>query len=140
METRTVGAVANTVMVTAYAVVAAWRGFRRRRSTMSPGSWVGLTLTLLVCFALIGFGLMFASAVDQHAPWVGAPRSATRAHWVLLSLGSLGGGVLLSFVSLGWFGYGDPTKQFPFCAALRRTQTTPSPATPGESTLTPPSA
>lgn len=122
MEARTIGAVVNTVMATAYAVVAAWRGFHRRRSTMSPGSWIGLTLTLLVGFALIGFGLVCANAVDRHAPWVGAPRSSTRAHWVLLSLGSLGGGVLLSFVSLGWFGYGDPTKQFPLLTALRRTQ------------------
>lgn len=134
MEARIIGTVANAVMATGFAVVAAWRGFHRRRSTMSPGSWIGLTLTSIAGLGLIGFGMVFASAVDQHASWVGAPGSATRSNWVLLSLGSLTGGVLLSSVSLAWFGYGDPAKQFPIFGALSRRAAKPSPATPRETT------
>ena len=141
MEARTIGAVVNTVVVTTYAIIAAWRGFHRRRSMLSARSWFGFTFTLLVGIALIGFGLVFSLAVDRHAPWVGPPRSSTRGYWILLVLGGTMSGVLLSFASLRWFGYGDPVKQFPFFGELRRTRATePSAANPGEPTRMPPSA
>lgn len=113
MEARTIGAVVNTLAVATYAVIAAWRGVHRRRSTMSARSWLGFTVTLLVGMALLGFGLVFSIAVDRHASWVGPPRSSTREYWILLALGGMIGGILLSYLSLWWFGYGDPTKQFP---------------------------
>ena len=120
MEARTIGAVVNVMVVATYAVIAAWRGFHRRRSTMSGRSWLGFTFTLLVGIALLGFGLVFSLAVDRHAAWVGPPRSSTREYWILLALGGMIGGILLSYVSLWWFGYGDPEKQFPILGEQRR--------------------
>ena len=120
MEARTIGAILNAVVVATSAVIAVWRGFHRRRSTMSARSWLGFTFTVLVGMALIGFGLVFSLAVDRHAPWVGPPKSSTRANWILLALGGMIGGILLSYVSLWWFGYGDPLKQFPILGKHRR--------------------
>jgi hypothetical protein len=111
MEPRTIGAVINALVVTGHGVVAAWRGFQRRRSTLSLRSWLGLTLTLLIGIALIGFRFVFSLAVDRHEPWVGPPRSSTREHWIVLVLGAMATGLLLSCASLWWFGYGDPDKQ-----------------------------
>ena len=141
MEARTIGGVINSVVVTAYAVIAAWRGFHRRRSTLSARSWLAFTLTLLVGIALIGFGLVFSLAVDRHAPWVGPPRSSTREYWILLVLGGSCSGILLSYASLWWFGYGDPVKQFPFLGEPRRTRAgEPAAANPKEPAHMPPSA
>ena len=119
MEARTIGAALNTVVVAIYAVIAAWRGFHRRRSTMSARSWLGFTFTLLVGMALVGFGFVFSIAVDRHAPWVGPPRSSTRESWILVALGGMIGGILLSYGSLWWFGYGAPDKQFPILGERR---------------------
>lgn len=128
MDRHTVGAVVNTIVMGAYASVAAWRGFHRRRSLMRTRSWIGFTLTLLTGLILLGFGFAVASGVDQHAAWVGIPRSNTRTTWALASLASLVAGVLLSVGALGWFGYGDPTKQFPGVDTLRGRRTKASAA------------
>lgn len=141
METRTLGTIVNAVVVAAYAVMAAWRGFHRRRSMLSARSWLGFSLTLLVGVALIGFGLVFSLAVDQHAPWVGPPRSSTRSYWILLALGGMISGILMCCASLWWFGYGDPARQFPLLGASRpKRATEPSAASPGQPTPVPPSA
>ena len=125
MEARTIGAVLNTLVVTVYAAIATWRGFHRRGSTLSARSWLGFTLTLLIGLALIAFGLVFSLAVDQHAAWVGPRGSSTRSYLILLALGGMIIGILLSYASLWWFGYGDPVKPFPFVGEPRRTRTKP---------------
>src|SRR5262245_43823341 len=103
MEARTIGTVINALVATGYVVVALWRGFHQRRSTLSWRSWLGFTLTLLVGIALIGFGLVFSLAVDRHEPWVGPPRSSTRENWIELVMGAFAAGLLLSGASLWWF-------------------------------------
>ena len=141
MESSTVGTVLNTVVVAAYAVTAAWRGFHRRRSMLSGRSWLGFALTLFIGILLIGFGLVFSLAVDRHDPWVGPPRSSTREIWILVALGGMLSGILLSGASLWWFGYGDPVKQFPLFGEPRPTRAAePSAADPMEPTRTSPSA
>jgi hypothetical protein len=117
-------------MIVVYASVAAWRGFQRRRSRMQTRSWIGLTVTLIAGLVLVGFGLAIANGVDRHVAWVGAPRSSTRATWTLISLVSLVGGVLLPAAALAWFGYADPTMQFPLVNSRRSTPDEASDALP----------
>jgi hypothetical protein len=119
VEGRTLGAVINTLVVTGYAIVAAWRGYERRRAYWSAGSWIGLGLTVLMSCALIGFGLAFSVAVDNHADWVGAARSNTRAAWVVLALSCMVGGSMLGAGSMAWFARGKPSRPFPFFGRVR---------------------
>jgi hypothetical protein len=114
VEAKSVGAIINTLVITGYALVAGFRGFARRRAYWSRGSWLGLGVTLLVSFALVGFGLGFSLAVDNHAAWVGVSRSRTRAAWVAIAMGCLVAGSLLGGVSMAWFALGDPSRPFPF--------------------------
>ena len=100
----------------------AWRGYKRRRKHWTAGSWIGFGLTVLVGCAMIGFTLYFASAVDDHDPWVGARGSHTRSLWIVASLFSMVGGGLLTGLSIAWFGRGKPKKPFPLFGSKRRTR------------------
>jgi hypothetical protein len=121
MEAPTVGAVINILGMAGYAFAATWRGYRRRREHWTRGSWIGLGVTVLVGLSLLAVMLVISAAVDNHEPWVGAPHSSTRSGWVLVSLGSMLGGVLLAAGSLGWFAVGQPTRQFPLGGSPQRT-------------------
>jgi len=130
MEALSVGVAINALVVTAYAVVAAWRGYKRRRAYWSRGSWIGLSVTVLVSFALVGFSLAFSAAVDNHAAWVGAARSSTRVAWIVAALACMVGGIALGAGSLGWFARGNPSRPFPFFGGVGRAAATRStPAT-----------
>lgn len=126
MEARTAGAAINGLMIAAYAIAATALGYRRRREHWTRGSWIGLGVTALVGLSLLALVLVISTAVDNHEPWVGAPRSSTRGGWVLVSLGSMLGGVLLAVGSLGWFAVGQPTRQFPLWSHLLSRRRAPS--------------
>lgn len=133
MEARSVGAVVNLVVIAAYAVGAAWRGYFRRRAHWTRGSWIGLCSVVLVGLSLLALTFVFSAAVDNHEAWVGAPRSSARGGWLLVSLGSMIGGVLLAAGSLGWFAVGEPTQQFPVLGFHRRARRAlPTPDHPAE--------
>lgn len=93
---------------------ALWRGYSRRRLHWSRRSWISFGFTVATGLALIGFTLTVSVAVDNHASWVGATRSGTRAAWTLAALASLVGGSFLTAGSLMWFARGEPSRPFSF--------------------------
>ena len=119
MEAPTIGTTINVLVIAAYSIGAAWRGYHRRKAHWSTESWRGLGATVFVGSARLGFALFFSAAVGDHpAAWVGAPGSSTRGYWVVISLGSLVGGTLLAGGALAWFAVGDPVKPFRFFGRL----------------------
>ena len=130
MELRTVVTLINAAAFTAYAAVLFRKGYRRRRDHWSPGSWLGLSLTLLGGLALVGFALVFSAGVDNRVAWVGTPRSDTRILWIVAAAASLVGGAIVLGAALSWFARGRPTTPFPL--ARRRPRPPARPAVDGD--------
>jgi hypothetical protein len=122
MEARTVGTAIKVLVIAGYGIAAASRGYHRRRHNWTRGSWIGLGVTVLVGLSLLALMLVISFAVDNHESWVGTPHSNTRSGWVLVSLGSMFGGVLLVAGSLRWFAEGQPTRPFPLWGSLLSTR------------------
>jgi len=119
MDVKTVGTIANVLLMTGYAIGAAWRGYQRRRKYWTQGSWVGFSSVVLLGLAIIACGFRITLAVDNHEAWVGMPHSDTRSFWALVALGSLTGGVLAVAGALGWLAVGDPRRQLPVLGRWR---------------------
>jgi hypothetical protein len=111
---RFAGDALNAILLIGYFAAAVWRAWENRRDHWTRGSWLGLATVVLAGVTLAGCGFGITLAVDNHEPWLGAPGSNTRGGWVLVTMGTLTGGLALAGAALGWAALGEPERQFPF--------------------------
>jgi hypothetical protein len=113
-------AIIDAVIVSAAGAVGLWRGYRRRRRYWRAASWIGFTATVIAGLAMMWFALYFSAAVDHHESWIGARGSNTRAAWIVMALGCMVGGVVLTAFSIVWFAQANPRRPFPFLDGITR--------------------